>query len=653
MFYPQQMTEIQLIIPARDLLAVTNALADQGVFHQVDSSSLSPQNEHTPRDTWTKKAATYSGLERQVVSVMQVLEIDEGVPQRSANWAAMIEIDKVQPTVDKVEQQVNKISLQLSNAYKRLEQLQSLLDQLEPISHIDLDMEELRNPNYLYTVLGIIPNANIGRIQTSLARIPFVFLTLRQESEKAIVWLAGKKQNRDILERAARSAYLNPLNLPENYSGTPADIIAMLRKDINNEKGQISEHKSKLSQIKEEQNQPLQAILWEVRASRILADAIRRFGQLQYTYLIVGWVPSSRIEQFSQKLQQVTKDFVFETRSSKRGDNKQNVPVALNNPRIIRAFQGLVTNYGNPRYQEIDPTFLLAITYPLLFGAMFGDAGQGLILAGLGALLASGKIKALRGLAGMGGVIAICGLSAVVFGLLYGSFFGFENILRSLWIRPMDNILTTLVIAISVGVVLLSIGIIVSIINAWTAHDKGKLLFDNHGLAGLLLYWSLIGIAVESISGKPVIPVIILALIALVSGGAIMFSDILKHLVEGHRPLTDEGGATYILRSFFELFETLISFFSNSISYVRVGAFAVAHVGLSAVIFIMANLISPGHGIGYWITVVGGNIFIIGFEGLIVGIQAMRLEYYEFFNKFFIGGGTRFEPLTLQTKAEE
>jgi len=84
-----------------------------------------------------------------------------------------------------------------------------------------------------------------------------------------------------------------------------------------------------------------------------------------------------------------------------------------------------------------------------------------------------------------------------------------------------------------------------------------------------------------------------------------------------------------------------------------VGAFAVAHVGLSAVIFILAGLVSPAHGIGYWIVVIGGNIFIIGFEGLIVGIQAMRLSYYEFFSKFFSGGGTRYEPLTLQTKPEE
>jgi V/A-type H+-transporting ATPase subunit I len=653
MFYPQQMTEVQLIIPAKTLLAVTKVLADQGIFHQLDSSSLSPQSGAKPAESWVKKAAAYSALERQILSVMQVLGIDEGSPQKSNDWTAMVDIDGIRPIIDQIEKQVNETSLALSSANKQLENLQSMLDQLEPLANVDLEMEELRNPNYLYSVLGIIPIANIDRLQTSLSRIPFVFLTLHHEGQKAIVWLAGRKRNSDILERAARSAYLNPLSLPENYQGTPAEIIAMLQKDADQERQSIARQKGILSQINAEHIEQLQKILWEVRASRILADAIRRFGQLRFTYLIIGWVPSSSVEALKLSLQKVTRDFIFETSSPKRGDIQKNVPVALNNPRLFRSFQTLVTNYANPRYEEVDPTLLMAITYPLLFGAMFGDAGQGLVLAALGAVMASGKIKSLRSMTSMGGIIAACGLFAAVFGVLYGSLFGFENVLPSLWIRPMDNILTTLIFAISAGVVLLSVGIIMSIINALTAGDKGKLLFDSHGLAGLLLYWSLIGIAIEAGTGKFILPVALLGLIAVVSGLAVMFSDALKNLVEGHRPLAEDGPATYVMRAFFELFETLISFLSNSISYVRVGAFAVAHVGLSTVIFILAGLLSPGHGILYWAFIVGGNLFIIGFEGLIVGIQAMRLSYYEFFNKFFNGGGTRYEPLTLQTKPED
>jgi V/A-type H+-transporting ATPase subunit I len=115
----------------------------------------------------------------------------------------------------------------------------------------------------------------------------------------------------------------------------------------------------------------------------------------------------------------------------------------------------------------------------------------------------------------------------------------------------------------------------------------------------------------------------------------------------------ESGLGTYAIQAFFELFETAISFLSNSLSYVRVGAFAVAHAGLSGVIFILAEMVSPGKGIGYWIVVALGNLFIVGFEGLIVGIQTMRLEYYEFFSKFFTGGGMRYEPIALRPDVRE
>jgi V/A-type H+-transporting ATPase subunit I len=168
-----------------------------------------------------------------------------------------------------------------------------------------------------------------------------------------------------------------------------------------------------------------------------------------------------------------------------------------------------------------------------------------------------------------------------------------------------------------------------------------------------VLYLSLLGLLAGSfISGFP-IPRVVFLVTAGVSGLVVMVSEILKHLVQKRWPLIEEGIGTYIIQAVFELFETLISFLSNTLSYVRVGAFAVAHVGLSAVIFILATLVGPTHSIGYWIVVAIGTLFIVGFEGLIVGIQTMRLEYYEFFSKFFKGGGLEHKPLALVPASKE
>jgi V/A-type H+-transporting ATPase subunit I len=647
MFYPQAMTEIELIVPARDLLAVTKVLSGEGVFQQADSSYVVSSAEVKSDHTWQERASAYATLERHIQSIMQSLSMDEGLPP-AADSEALVDLDTVRPVVEKIEQEVKNVTDQLAAEHKRLEQQESILNQMEPIADIDIDISELRNPSYLFSNLGTIPNTHIDRLQTSLTRVPNVFLVLRQDPQKSVVWLTGSKNNSDILERAARSAYLNPVNLPESYHGTPAQVISQIHAEKEDTRRKISDLEKELLRLCETYEQQMQILLWDVRASRLMADAIVRFGRLHYTYLIVGWALTSRLEELLLRLKQVSKDTLIQAMPLKRREIPQAVPVALRHPKWLRPFQMLVTTYARPQYNEIDPTILIAITFPLLFGAMFGDVGQGLVLALLGYLMSRRMIKPLNSLAGLGGLIAVCGLSATVFGFLYGSVFGIEDILHPLWMRPLDNIMQILILAIGAGVVLLIAGFIIGMFNAWVVRDWGHLFFDRNGIAGFLLYISLIILVVEVFTRTTVIPTPVLLVIAGIAGVAIMLSEILKRLVEGHRPLIVEGIGTYAIQAFFELFETLISFLSNTLSYVRVGAFAVAHAGLSSVIFILAALVSPTHGIGYWIVVALGNVFIIGFEGLIVGIQTMRLEYYEFFSKFFKGGGMRYEPLTLR-----
>jgi V/A-type H+-transporting ATPase subunit I len=141
----------------------------------------------------------------------------------------------------------------------------------------------------------------------------------------------------------------------------------------------------------------------------------------------------------------------------------------------------------------------------------------------------------------------------------------------------------------------------------------------------------------------------ILPAIAVIAALMVAFSEILENLIEGHRPLVKDSLGTYLVQLPVEIFEMLISLFSNTLSYVRMGAFAVAHGTLSLVIFIIAEMAGEGSA-GYWVVVVLGNLFVVGFEGMIVGIQTLRLEYYEFFSKFFAGGGANYHPLMLVPK---
>jgi len=655
MFFPEAMTETELIIPEKDLLLVTKVLAGQGIFHQVDASFMSSDDDSDADVSWKERASEYGTLERQIMFTMGALGVEEGAPSK-ADEDTIIEIDAVHPQINRIEGEVKDINDQLLSKQNKLEQLQNYIKQLEPISDINLDISVLRNPRYIHSTLGNMPVANIERLETSLSRIPYVLLILRKEQDNAIVWLTGAQLNADILERAARSAYLNPLELSESFEGAPSEIIKSLGEEIENTQKDIEKLEEKLSQLHDTYKQQLQTLLWRMRYSRLLADAMARYGRLRYTYLIVGWTPSAKIESLTQQLKGISKNILIETTPLAQRGSNHSVPVALQNTGMFGAFQGLVTTYARPRYEEIDPTILMTITFPLLFGAMFGDVGHGLLLIFFGWLLSGKRVKMLAGMASLGPIILACGVVATIFGFLYGSLFGSEEFFHelfgfgALWIEPLKEINQILAVAIGAGVVILSLGFLLNIFNAWRARDWGRLIFDHHGVAGLLLYWSLLGIGASALLPAFPIPSMVFVFLTIIAAIMVMFSEVFKHLIEGHRPLVEDGIFTYLIQAFVELFETFISSLSNSVSYVRVGAFAVAHGGLSSVIFILANMAGGGSGflsvILYWVVVVLGNLFIVGFEGLIVGIQTMRLEYYEFFSKFFEGGGMSYEPLT-------
>ena len=646
MFQSRAMSQVEIAVPDPDIVPITEALAELGVFHQIDASYLRTQDGAYSTEYWQEREAVFRALERRILNVLRMLDISEAeLPPTEEPHS--IEPDVVRTALENLEDATQTCVQEASEEQEKLERLRGYARQLEPLRELEVNIETLRTLRYVFLLSGTMPADNLERLQTSLARIPSVLLVLRRYDHFAIVALFGSQRDAEILERAARSAYLNPIALPEGYRGTPSEILQALDAGIERASLRLGECRVEIEKLHEARIPQLRNLLWRVRASRVLSEAIAQFGRLHYTYLILGWVPTQQMDHLRRELERVSDKVLIEMRELNRQETEEGVPTALGNPSFLRGFQQLVTNYGAPRYQEIDPTLILAFTFPLIFGIMFGDVGHGLVLALLGVLLASGRVHSLRQTQGLGILVAICGLSSIIFGFLYGSAFGLEHLLSPLWVRPLENITDILLMAVAIGVVLLNVGFACNLVNAWLVQDWGRLVFSSSGLAGILLYWSLIGFATSALVPGFSLNSLVLTITTLLGGLGVTLSEPLGRLLQREHSLFAEGVGTYLTQALFELFETVISFMSNSLSYVRIGAFAVAHGGLSAVVFILAELLSPTHGPGYWLVAALGNVVIIGFEGLIVGIQTMRLEYYEFFSKFFTGGGISYHPLTL------
>lgn len=330
-----------------------------------------------------------------------------------------------------------------------------------------------------------------------------------------------------------------------------------------------------------------------------------------------------------------------------------NAPVKLMNIRLFRPFELIVRMMGMPANSEIDPTPLAAITFILVFGLMFGDLGQGIVLAAAGFVLRhiAGKKKS-EDLGQAGGILFACGLSAAFCGILYGNLFSSEHLISALWIRPAENIMRLFAATVLLGAVIIVIGLCLNIINAFFNSNYVEALLEKKGMAILILYSAIVIMAVRFMSSKQtpefweiglfvIVPLLIFCLRGVL--GPLLFNAPRLHNI-----------SEYITETVMDVVEIALSMFANTVSFIRVGAFALSHAGLSIVTYTLAGMADPNlKSVGAIAVIVTGNIFIIGFEGMICGIQSMRLEYYEFFSKFYRGDGVVFSPFILKTRTSE
>ena len=305
-----------------------------------------------------------------------------------------------------------------------------------------------------------------------------------------------------------------------------------------------------------------------------------------------------------------------------------------------------VKMYGLPNYREIDPTILVAVTYSFIFGIMYGDVGQGLCLTIFGFLLY--KFKHID----LAGIIALAGISSTFFGFMFGSIFGFEDVIEAVWLRPREamvtlpgvgSINTVLVCAIVFGMFLVLASMILHIINYRRDRNVEETFFSTNSVAGLIFYAVVVFLIIMTFSGHAVPAAGIFIALIVLSVLVMFFKEPLTKIAEKKKGPKIEGGiGMFIVQGFFEMFEVMLSFFSNTLSFVRIGAFAVSHAAMMSVVLMLAGAESGGN--TNWIIVVLGNLFVMGIEGLIVGIQVLRLEFYEMFSRYYKGDGKEFVP---------
>lgn len=545
-----------------------------------------------------------------------------------------------------IENSVSQIGMKIEHVKEAYETLENNIDfcqkakeenrqkiaSIEKLVNIDIDIEKIYGLKYIKFRYGNIANDKLEDIRKELEQLEVILFEIEKEQDITwIVYITTEEfvQNVDV--------FFNMKNfervwLDSNLSGTPKEYITKIDKEINITNNEIFMLQKEMEQLADNARHILLSAYRQLQTYDKI-NKIKKYiiHDSKNTFYIVAWVPESELEKMVNKLDTYQNiDYQIEEKVGNQA------PTKLKNNKLIKPFEMLVKMYGVPNNQEIDPTLFVAITAFIMFGFMFGDVGHGLVFLIIGMILKFRKKEA-------GSILIAGGIASTIFGFLYGSVFGKENILPAKFISPMENINTMLIYGIVVGCLFILIAMLLNIANGIKNKDFKKIWLDANGIAGFTLYsFVLFNVAYYFLKGNMLISTNIIVITVCILLILILFNDKLTKLVVAKKEETNVA----MVEKIFEIIEMILSFASNTISFLRLAAFAINHVGLCMAIYLLADMTS---GAGNLAISIFGNVIVLVLEGLIVGIQILRLEYYELFSRFYEGNGREYESIKTQT----
>lgn len=566
--------------------------------------------------------------------------------------------DKPEPgitvTVEEALKIIDELDCKLQDCISEIHRLKEDKKKIEmaiqdimPYRNVNHDIQEILNMRFVKYRFGKIPIEYYKQMEyfvyNELATIFY-----KCQSDDEYIWgvYFVPATEAEKVDTVYTSLYFQRFYMPDEYEGTLEEAYELYCGKLDKVEQEI---KALRSSMDDELRDFAEEIIASERIIRRLSTnfevrkhAVYRETQDKSWVIISAWMMQKDADKLEQEVKKDTSVYCITKDGSEQGMSKP--PTKLKNPAIFRPFEMFIRMYGVPDYDEFDPTIFVAITYSLMFGIMFGDVGHGLLL-----LIGGFLLYKLKG-SDLAAIISVCGLFSTFFGFMFGSIFGFEDLIEPIWIRPISamsqipfigKLNTIFIVAVAMGMGFILLTIIFQIVNSFRKRNLEAALFDTNGITGFIFYVNVILVIVLFMTGNKLPGGIVLALMFGLPLLIMALKEPLTALITHKGHIMPESKGMFFVQAFFELFEVLLSYFSNTLSFVRVGAFAVSHAAMMEVVLMLAG--AEHGGTPNIIVLILGNLFVCGMEGLIVGIQVLRLQYYEFFSRFYRGGGREFK----------
>lgn len=622
-------------------MSMINVIGPVDMFETVLDECIMDKNIHIEdiSETEGKRRGVYNFSDnnpyeeryRQCGELCDIL----GIKPHDIDEPENIEDIKVSDYMQSVKTEFLEIKDEIEKTEKAFESNTVLREQLMLMGDITEKLEDIFNLEFMKVRFGRLSRDAYDKLNTYLSEIDALFIKGREDGRYVYGIYVTPRLAADEADSIFASLNFERIRISEKA----CDIPSKAAEKISEENKEIEEKsvvlKNKMSEFLKSNEHRILSIYGFYKRKYELFRIRTLSVRTADNFYMSGWTSKEEAIDIAENIKVKFGDGIM-AEIADETDNK-NAPTLLSNPKIIKPFEFFVKLYSMPKYNEIDPTPMLAITYFILFGMMFGDMGQGLIISIVGWILYAKKKMDL------GAIMGTVGISATIFGALYGSFFGIEleNGIFPIWINPSEETVTILISAIGVGVLLIVAAMCMNLINAFKNRDWGEFFFSKNGVAGIIFYVAAIvtvyTVMLKGMSVSKAVGIFLFAIPLIV----IFLKEPLSNLLKKRKPI--EGGAgEFVTESFFEMFEVLLSYVTNTVSFIRIGAFALVHAGMMLVVRSLMGMVG---GFSGNIVFVIGNIFVMCLEALLVGIQTLRLEFFEMFSRFYTGSGREFKAV--------
>ncbi len=669
MMFTTEMIQIFAVVLARDREPVTEALLREGVMQFINISELEGEKADSFSEVKSETSLTeIADMRKRVEGFLYTGDIAPSRPSEAdLNSRTAVDIKKENEHLDKMESERNSVRERQRTIQQEILKLEDIKRQVELYGLGISDVTLPAKHSFISMQIGKLPIQNVRQLESDLKDLPSVNIPMGQEDDMAHHLVISMKRDSEQINKILGKVGWTRVELPGELKAVKKDVS----KEISSKLDKLTEEQRKVeNQVNElvKKEEKYLTDLWtNLRVSELFLKVQDNFKSSSRTVIFTGWLPSSRKEKLTRTIRKACGDrcYLEWNEPESKGVIGHEVPVRFNNPKALAPFQMLVRNFGIPKYGTIDPTPFVMPIYLVMFGLMFADVGQGLVLAALGFLgvhfLKEKPDK--QGLRDLSWLVIWCGCSSIFFGALFGSYFGFE-LLPPIWFNfhgvvtghasgsaMVGDVFDILAITIYFGITVILLGLIFNWVNIVREKRWMELVFDKGGILGGWIYAGGIYIASYMVShdykGLPS-GTVLFGLVGLPA--LLLFIKEPYHYIKhraGEKSNPVMAVMNFLMEWIVELLEIFSGYLSNTLSFMRVAGLGIAHVSLMISFFTLAGMTS---GIGSIIILILGNMLVIVLEGLSAGIQALRLNYYEFFTKFFHGTGKLYAPISLSSK---